>query len=65
MRRELDVRLAIDRALTDDPAAAAELAASLVKGLCSPPSTTAEDLLTSVIAHPDHRRWNRPIAASS
>jgi DNA-binding CsgD family transcriptional regulator len=53
MRRELDVRLAIDRALNDDPAAAAKLAASLVKGLFfALQQHRAEELLTSLLSQP-------------
>ena len=53
LRREPDVRLAIDHALTDDPSAAADLAAFLVKGLLGAlQAHRAAELLATLLANP-------------
>jgi len=53
LRREADVRLAIDHALTADPAAAADLAAFLVKGLLGAiQQHRAAELLATLLTNP-------------
>lgn len=52
LRREPDLRLAIDHGLADDPASAANLTAMLTQGLLSSMQTRqACELLTAVLAH--------------
>ena len=52
--READVRLAIDQALVDDATSAADLTASLVKSLLlATQHYRADELLVSVLAHPN------------